>query len=247
MAALLSRVNRFEHARIVLLQYQTCNQYNKDGTVDIPISIEVLYGFVVARLFARYPTLWTPRTEIDSRAEAEIAKLRLQAAGALVTQPLPLSLEVSPNMMHSYQTGVYMAGATDTPPLARFELPVAGALPPSLDMGALSARSEADPGSQAECDINSPAGTWEFLPLSTSPSPTGKAKCCAAACSAEIKAMGASPIGVLQSTCCSACNKNSCSSSNTPVAAAVALLTVVTVPSQQTYLNGIVTTVYIAL
>jgi hypothetical protein len=226
---------------MVLLQYQTCNQYNKDGTVDVPISIEYLYGYVVARLFARYPTLWTPRTEIDSRAVAKIADLRSQAAGVLVTQPLPLNLEVSANMMQSYQTGMYMAGATDES-LARFNLPAAGALPPSLDTGTLSVRSEADPSSQADCDISSPTGTWEYRPSSTSPAPTGKAKCCAAACGADLTEMGASPIGPLLSTCCSLCNKYSCGSANTQVGAAVALLTVVSVPSDRDFLNAKITT-----
>jgi hypothetical protein len=227
---------RFEHARIVMLQYQKCNAFNNDGTVNIPIAIESLYGYVVAKLFAKHSNIWTPRTKVAEDAEPEISKIRSKAVTALVDQPFQLSLELSPNSLQAYRPEVYVsAGSLNSGRM------VVRRLKAVESANALNTvRSASDPTSSDECNIDSQHGTWEYLPNSFTPMSNSHQKCCAAACNALLTTIGVSPTALMQNTCCSSCNKYNCAPATSQSSAAVALMTVVAVPS---LLNAYVTTV----
>jgi hypothetical protein len=220
----------------VLLQYQTCNAFNKDGTANIPIAVESLYGYVFAKLFAKHSSIWTPRTEVDEGAESEISRIRSKAVSALVDQPFQLSLELSPNSLQAYRPEVYVSGHNASTDRMLVKISNAAKTATALD----TVRSASDPTSSADCNIGSLQGTWEYLPNAFTPMSSSSQKCCTAACNALLTTIGVSPTALMQSTCCSACNKFNCAPATSQSTAAVALMTVIAVPS---LLNAYVTTV----
>jgi hypothetical protein len=98
----LERHRRFEHARFVLLQYKKCKSINTDGTVDIPIAVESLYGFIFAKLHAKYAGSWTPRVDIDPDAEVEVEALRSMAVSSVLTKRFKRGTELSENSLKSW-------------------------------------------------------------------------------------------------------------------------------------------------
>jgi hypothetical protein len=265
---------RFEHARFVLLQYKKCKSVNIDGTVDIPISVESLYGFIFAKLHAKYASAWTPRVDIDPDAEVEIESLRSLAVNSVLTKRFRRGTELSENSLNRYKAGVFSKRSfrhtnrqSSSPNGQAIVGHVSGH---SRIQGSLSSRVpisvrlsnspngssnasvpisdstylEQHPSSNNDCNINSQSGSWEFRQYPFLPLSNPIQHCCAQACSALIATIGISPTMLMMDTCCAGCNKHSCIPASSHMAAAVSLMTAVVVPE---LLNANVTTVTISI
>jgi hypothetical protein len=232
---LLTR-HRFEHARLLLLQYKTCRDQNVDGTVDIPIAVESLYGYVFAKLVAKHAAKWTPRANIAIAAEMNIASTRALAVNALVDRPFPLKYELSSNMLQTYQPSVFSVNPV--------EVSVRQGVESGLSGLSFLQRSATDPGTNEDCNLEALTGTWQYIPQSFDPMANTAEKCCATACHGGLVTVGDSPTGPMRSACCMECNKFNCDAATSDIKSAVLLMTTLQVPSPS---NGIATAVSINL
>jgi hypothetical protein len=184
---------RFEHARLVLLQYEICGSTSSDGTVDIPIALEALYGFVFGKIQAKHLAFRLPRVNIASNisdaaaVEKPIADMRSAAALADLLLPFPLSLELTSNTLNSYDVG--------------YILNTSSALNASMKVS--------NPMSDADCNAGDFDGTWKWNDLSSLAYP--QKRCCAQSCTGLLDTVGAAPSAVTSAMCCTACNLQECS------------------------------------
>jgi hypothetical protein len=246
----------FEHARLVLLQYQKCKPIHLDGTVDIPIAVESLYGFVLGKLHGKYEQTWTPRIDVDIDSEEEIESFRSLAVSSVLTKSFRRSAEISEPAMRRYGA-LAMARRAAMRPASRLGLRKsvraqnnnanvqAQSSPspsPTANVTQATLQPEMNPTSDSDCGINAPGSTWQFRRFPFSPIVDNREHCCAYACSALLATVGVSPTTLMMDTCCSTCNKAKCAPADSRVTAAIALMTVLNVPN---LLTANVTTVSI--
>jgi hypothetical protein len=247
---------------------------NIDGTFDIPIAVESLYGFIFAKLHAKYASAWTPRVDIDPDAEVEIESLRSMAVSSVLTKRFKRGTELSENSLKSYKAGVFSrrslrhTNRQSRSPNGRATVgqfsgysSIRGSLSSRVDIAVRPSNSsngssnesvpfsdskylEQHPSSTGDCNINSQSGSWEFRQFPFLPLSNPIQHCCAQACSALIATIGISPTMLMMDTCCAGCNKHSCIPASSHMAAAVSLMTAVAVPE---LLNANVTTVTISI
>jgi hypothetical protein len=216
---------RFQHARVVLLQYQTCGLTYADGNVSIPISVETVYGLAFAKLYAKNAAVQTARASVDISAEPYIGALRASALSTPVGQTFSNVSVLSKYTLQKVLVGTFVSTT-------------------SISDSSL-ARSASSPGSTADCNAANPTGNvWQYFPYPYTPIVSALQNCCATACSALLASIGVSPTTPMITTCCGACNMHNCNPADTTTASAYALMTVVPVPS---LLNPYVTTVNITL
>jgi hypothetical protein len=228
--------HRFEHARLLLLQYKTCRDRNVDGTVDIPIAIESLYGYIVAKLAAKHASKWTPRANIAIAAEISIASTRALAVNALVDRPFPLIYELSSNMLQTYQPSVFSDNS--------IEMSARQGVESGASQLSFLQRSATDPGTTEDCNLEALTETWQYIPQAFDPMANAAERCCATSCHGGLVTVGDSPTGPMRSACCMECNKFSCDVATSDIKSAVSLMTTLQVPSPS---NGIITAVSINL
>jgi hypothetical protein len=257
----------------MLLQYKTCKSVNVDGTVDIPIAVESLYGFIFAKLYAKYAKTWTPRVELDPDAQFEIESMRSMAINSVLTKPFKRRTELSENALNRYKARVFsrrsightyrqskslkgevmVAKVRAYSSLQRAASPISFGLSSSLGSSLRPSElvssndsqfSELHPLSNSECNMNSQSGAWEYRQYPFLPLSNPLQHCCAQACSALISTIGVSPTMLMMDTCCAGCNKHSCVPASSLSVAAISLMTAIDVPDLN---NANVTTVTITI
>jgi hypothetical protein len=209
---------------------------NQDGTVNIPISVDSLYGFVYGKFQAKHFGSLTARSNVSISSEVYISALRSSA------------LSVTPSSTFSNAYELSSASLSNCEPMTFSMLSAPESTVRAVDSGmtqTLSAvRSEEIPTSTSDCNINLPSQTWEFRQYPFSPISNVLQHCCATACSALLATVGVSPTALMLDTCCSACNKYNCVPANAVTISAAALYTVIQVPA---LLNANITTISINL
>jgi hypothetical protein len=213
----------------VLLQYQRCKTPNADGSVNIPISVEALYGYIFSKVHAKATI--AARSYVDVATEPFIGALRSSALSTVVETTYYNSTVLTQTTMNTLQ-----ASASELATMRESVPEDASELSPVE-------RSEQVPLNDADCGISAPAGTWKYRVFPTQ-GVTDMRVCCAMACTAILQTIGITPTGLTMDSCCIGCNKYNCDPANTTISSAVALLTVVPVPS---LLNPFLVTVNITL
>jgi hypothetical protein len=212
---------RFEHARLVLLQYKVCGPKNSTGTVDIPIALDALYGYVFGKIQAKHLAFRLPRVNIVSdisdaaAVEKSIADMRAAAGLADLLLPFPLSLELTSNTLNSYDVD-YISNRSSI---------------------VNASMTVSDPLSDADCNAGDFSGTWTWNDLPSLDYP--RKRCCAQSCTGLLDTVGTAPSAMTSAVCCSACNLQECSPADDG-GYSIIKASSLKVPSLQ---NGLLTTV----
>jgi hypothetical protein len=193
-----------------------CKTINIDGTVDIPMAVEALYGFVFGKIQAKHASGRLPRVIIGgtveeaSIAENDIAKMRSEAVLADLGLPFPLSSELTSNMLNN------------------IDINKDAAVPVIVNSSAVVL----NPSSDEDCNADDFSGTWKWYNMSSIPNTV--AACCAQSCSGLLDTVGIAPSKLSTDICCSACNKYECSPADGFDSFSISKASLVQVPSLQT-------------
>jgi hypothetical protein len=210
---------------------------NQDGTVNIPMSVDSIYGFVYGKFQAKHFASLTARMNVAIGSEAYISALRSSALSVSPSSTFSKTYELSTTSLSNCEPSSFSMLAIPGSTTVR-------AVDLDMDQSFGAVRSESIPASTSDCNINFPTQTWEFRQYPFSPLSNALQHCCATACSALLATIGVSPTALMLDTCCSSCNKHNCVPANTVTIAAAALYTVIQVPA---LLNANITTISLNL